>query len=105
MKQDLDALKQGFDVVKIKHHNTPAYQATHVALVKDDTVFIGKAIVAPGDQFNRALGREIALGRAYHAWQELAGVTPYRRKKGVITTTLLAKFSSPEKLEEILMVE
>jgi hypothetical protein len=72
-------LKQGFDRVEIKHFNSKTYKATHVALVKNSTVYVGTSKCHGDDQFNRKLGREIAIGRAMHAWKVDAGILPARK--------------------------
>ena len=50
-------LKQGFDRVEIVHFNSGKYKATHVALVKENQVFIGISKCHEGDQFSRVRGR------------------------------------------------
>jgi hypothetical protein len=67
----LEELKKKF-IVKIKHYNDTEYRATHVALVPKEgnvlNVYIGVARCIEEDPFNRKIGREIALGRAYHEY-------------------------------------
>lgn len=117
MKQSIEALK-GFDSVKVKHHNPldennnsvpTAYRATHVGLVKGGKVYVGIAKTAPEDQFNKTLGREIALGRAMQTWKVDAGIVPARLKKtGTISrgeTSYVRTFATPEQLETILMTD
>lgn len=46
---------------------------TVAILVKDDMIFIGEAVCSPEDQFNKKIGRELALSRAilkYRAWSD-----------------------------------
>ena len=76
---NVNDLKQGFDRVEIVHFNSETYKATHVALVKNDTVYVGTSKCHEDDQFNRRRGREIAVGRAMHAWKVDAGILPKRQ--------------------------
>lgn len=110
-------LLKEFDQVKIKHHNPldennnqirDAYRATHVALVKGNEVFVGISRVNPKDQFVKAFGREVAIGRAMQLWKEKAGVAPSRKGSGRITRfnhSYVKTFETPEQLETILMTE
>jgi len=109
---------EGFDKVKIKHHNPldennnsirNAYRATHVALVKEGKAYIGVARVAPGDQFNKTLGREIAIGRALQKWKEDVKISPVRTGEGRRITrfdhALVRPYTTEEELETVLLTE
>jgi hypothetical protein len=105
----------GFDKVKIKHHNPldennnsiqDAYRATHVALVKEGKAYIGVARVAPGDQFNKTLGREIAIGRALQKWKVDAKISPVRSGRlSRFDHSLVRPYTTEEELETVLMTE
>jgi len=107
MKQKIDDLKQGFTWVKVKHYNTPEYKATHVALVKDGEVFVGIARANPNDQFSRAIGREVALGRAMHVWKVHVGIIQERARALALgrKTAYVRKYETVEELEKILQEE
>ena len=99
---NLDSLKQEFDLVKIKHYNTPDYRATHVALVKGLNVYIGIARCVVEDPFNRRTGRLIALGRAYHEYE----VAEHKIQTRGFKKWSYVKFAeNKDQLEEILCTE
>ena len=108
-----------FDRIVLKHHNKPyadhwkldqgqlgyvGYRAPHAALVKGGVVYVGVAKTNPKDQFNRKLGRKIALGRAFFEYQRqngLVGPRPATRTSRGFTQWA-KKFSTPEELSAIL---
>jgi hypothetical protein len=109
-------LLKEFDQVRIKHHNPldennnqirEAYRATHVALVKGNEVFIGISRVNPKDQFVKAFGREVAIGRAMQLWKEKAGVAPVRKpsRASRYHNSYVKSFATQEQLETILLTE
>ena len=109
-------LLKEFDQVKIKHHNPldennnqirDAYRATHVALIKGNEVFVGISRVNPKDQFVKAFGREVAIGRAMQLWKEKAGVAPVRKAARTprYPHSYVKSFETPEQLETILMTD
>lgn len=102
--QNIDDLKAGFDLVKIKHFNSEHYKGTHVALVKDGKVFVGVAKCHVKDQFNRKLGLKISLGRAIFAWKIDAGIEKDRRGLMVYGQRTFTS-TSPEGTEKILKQE
>lgn len=75
MNKELTALKSKFDKVFVRHERTESGFGgrTVVHLVKDEHVFIGYALCHNDDQFNRHKGRQIAIGRALHAFGVHAG--------------------------------
>ncbi len=98
---DLKNLRKQFDRVMIAHFNPAVKQSksktnleffgTRAAIVKEGKVFVGisklyrpdvKAIVAgrKPDQFNRRIGRQIAIGRALRAYAIHKGVLSVRKK-------------------------
>jgi hypothetical protein len=100
---NIDSLKEGFEQIKIKHHRSPAYQATHAALVKDGKVFVGIAKCHGKDQFNKKLGIKISVGRAMHAWKVDSGIELRRGELGATRGSRVIKTSSPEEIETVLM--
>lgn len=97
-----EVLKQHFDKVVLKHYTTGLYKGTKAALVKGNQVFLGTSLCVQEDQFNRRVGRLIALGRALHAYQVSTGQT-HGRKSLKHTQVLVA--TSPENIEEILTAQ
>lgn len=99
-------LKDQFDKVVVKHHKTEGslYRATHAALVKGTTVYIGVSICDEEDQFNRRVGKAIALGRAFYGY----GVNNYSIQPRSIRVTHTAPYlerieaKSQEEVEKIL---
>jgi hypothetical protein len=108
---NLDSLKKEFDLVKIKHYNivpteenphVSPYRATHVALVKGLNVYIGIARCFEEDPFNRKIGREIALGRAYH---EYLVHTKQIGNRGFKKWSYVKFAEDADQVEDILAVE
>lgn len=45
---------------------------TIAILVKDDMIFVGEAVCSPEDQFNKRIGRELALARVVEKYRKWA---------------------------------
>jgi len=82
-KIDMKTLKSQFDKVLLKHEKGENNMGgrTTVALVKGDDVFGGVAMCFETDQFDRAKGRQIAIGRALHAYHVFTNVKLSRVRK------------------------
>jgi len=61
----VEDLRQEFDRVKIYYTAVGNKKVTRVGLVKGNNVFIGISECDPRDQFDKFIGRAIALGRAF----------------------------------------
>lgn len=76
---NLQELRNTFDKVVLKHHKDSANPRTVAAIVDGNFVFIGVAKCFETDQFNRRLGREIAVGRALRAHRRFSKDLDYRK--------------------------
>ena len=65
MNKSLSELKEEFDQVKLKHFKDERY--TVAVLWQGKERYVGVAYCNKGDQFNKKIAREIALGRAYNS--------------------------------------
>jgi hypothetical protein len=84
-KINLETLKSQFDKVMLKHERGEGGKGgrTTATLVKGGDCFGGTAFCFANDQFNRVRGRQIALGRALHAYNVFAsGKHPRVRRPG-----------------------
>lgn len=94
----IDELKKTFKQVKVKHFNSETYKGTHVALVTEENkVFVGIAKCNPRDQFNRRIGRDIAVGRAFKLWKFDAGVLP--QPQHATTSNKIKVFAAKDEAE------
>jgi len=82
-KIEVKALKEKFDRVLLNHEMGKNGKGgkTSAILVLNGMAFGGVSICHRKEQFNRALGRQIALGRALHAYHVVTGGKPERKRK------------------------
>ena len=74
---DLKTLKEKFDKVYIKYTD----KSCDVMLVDGLDIFKGRAQCHINDNFNRKLGRTIALGRAEFQYKVNRGIKSQRRRR------------------------
>lgn len=105
---EIEQLRKSFDKVCLKHHlgsEQNQYRGSHAALVKGNKVFIGVSVCDDRDQFNRHVGREIAFGRAFYAYQVSERLIQHRNENRMthsVPFMEVIEASSPEEVEKIL---
>ena len=88
----VEDLRQEFDKVKLHYateervvnnseHPVKIIKVTRAGLVKDNKVFVGISECDFRDQFNKSLGRQIALGRAIYSYNVEQCNIPMRGKR------------------------
>ena len=82
-KFDMNELKKQFDKIYIRHEKGEDGKGgrSEAILVKDGNVFGGVSLCHGEDQFNKSLGRQVAIGRALHAMDVFQGKKPARRRR------------------------
>ena len=100
----LNKLKQNFDKVLIKYTEN----SCNVLLVKGLNVFKGVSKCHENDNFNRKLGRKIALGRAEHAYKVANGAKLVRKINTPVvneTGDILYIYSQIHKFDDITKLD
>jgi len=94
---DLDKLKTQFDKVMLKHERGEGGKGgrTTATLVKGDDCFCGTAFCFAGDQFNRVRGRQIAIGRALHAFSVFTTGKHPRVRRPSSTSSFYGRIAFP----------
>lgn len=78
---DTGDLKKQFDKVVLKHNVEGPNKGTKAALIKGNSIFLGEARLDQRDNFNRYVGRQIALGRALYEFRVASGKLVSRGEK------------------------